>query len=75
MAQSSKKTDYFPFLPLVPGSLVMLAIVAYPLFEPFRLSFTNTSMSSNYEYVGLENYEKLMSRGSRMVRAVAPTHS
>ncbi|MEE4013860.1 sugar ABC transporter permease [Roseibium sp. FZY0029] len=62
MAQSSRKTDYFPFLLLVPASLVMLAIVAYPLFETFRLSFTNTSMSPNYEYVGLENYEKLMSR-------------
>ncbi|GAB2187082.1 carbohydrate ABC transporter permease [Roseibium sp. LAB1] len=62
MAQSRRKTDYFPFLLLVPASLVMLAIVAYPLFETFRLSFTNTSMSPNYEYVGLENYEKLMSR-------------
>ncbi|GAB2205827.1 sugar ABC transporter permease [Roseibium sp. ROS1] len=62
MAHSRKKTDYFPYLLLVPASLVMLAIVAYPLFETFRLSFTNTSMSPNYEYVGLENYEKLMSR-------------
>ncbi|AQQ06819.1 ABC transporter permease [Roseibium algicola] len=62
MAHSPKKTDYFPYLLLVPASLVMLAIVAYPLFETFRLSFTNTSMSPNYEYVGLENYEKLMSR-------------
>lgn len=63
MAHSrKKKTDYFPYLLLVPASLVMLAIVAYPLFETFRLSFTNTSMSPNYEYVGLENYEKLMSR-------------
>ncbi len=62
MAHSRKKTDYFPYLLLVPASLVMLAIVAYPLFETFRLSFTNTSMSPNYEYVGMENYEKLMSR-------------
>jgi len=62
MAQTKTKTDYFPYLLLVPASLVMLAIVAYPLYETFRLSFTNTSMSPNYEYVGLANYEKLMSR-------------
>ncbi|ASP32671.1 MULTISPECIES: carbohydrate ABC transporter permease [Stappiaceae] len=62
MAQTKKKTDYFPYLLLVPASLVMLAIVAYPLYETFRLSFTNTSMSPNFQYVGLDNYEKLMSR-------------
>ncbi|MHA7772675.1 carbohydrate ABC transporter permease [Roseibium sp. M-1] len=62
MAQNRKKTDYFPYLLLVPASLVMVAIVAYPLFETFRLSFTNTSMSPNFQYVGLENYEKIMSK-------------
>jgi multiple sugar transport system permease protein len=62
MAHSAKKKDYFPYLLLVPASLVMVAIVAYPLFETFRLSFTNTSMSPKFEYVGLANYEKIMSR-------------
>ncbi|WP_269582248.1 carbohydrate ABC transporter permease [Roseibium sp. Sym1] len=62
MAQTAKNRDYFPYLLLVPASLVMLAIVAYPLYETFRLSFTNTSMSPKFEYVGLDNYEKLMSR-------------
>jgi multiple sugar transport system permease protein len=62
MAHTAKKRDYFPYLLLVPASLVMLAIVAYPLYETFRLSFTNTSMSPKFEYVGLDNYEKLMSR-------------
>lgn len=62
MAHTAKQRDYFPYLLLVPASLVMVAIVAYPLYETFRLSFTNTSMSPNFEYVGLDNYEKLMSR-------------
>ncbi|MCV0427583.1 MAG: sugar ABC transporter permease [Roseibium sp.] len=62
MAHTAKKKDYFPYLLLVPATLVMVAIVAYPLFETFRLSFTNTSMSPKYEYVGLANYEKIMSR-------------
>jgi multiple sugar transport system permease protein len=55
MAQKKPKTDMFPYLLLVPASLVMVAIVAYPLFETFRLSFTNTSMSPTFEYVVLEN--------------------
>jgi len=62
MAHTAKQRDYFPYLLLVPASLVMVAIVAYPLYETFRLSFTNTSMSPNFEYVGLDNYQKLMSR-------------
>lgn len=62
MAHTAKQKDYFPYLLLVPASLVMVAIVAYPLFETFRLSFTNTSMSPKFEYVGLANYEKIMSR-------------
>ncbi|MEO9528573.1 sugar ABC transporter permease [Roseibium sp.] len=62
MAHTAKKQDYFPYLLLVPASLVMFAIVAYPLFETFRLSFTNTSMSPKFDYVGLANYEKIMSR-------------
>ncbi|WP_029063021.1 sugar ABC transporter permease [Labrenzia sp. DG1229] len=62
MAHTAKQKDYFPYLLLVPATLVMLSIVAYPLIETFRLSFTNTGMSQNYEYVGLANYEKIMSR-------------
>lgn len=62
MAVAKTQRDYFPYLLLVPASAVMLAIVAYPLYETFRLSFTNTSMSPNFEYVGFENYEKIMSK-------------
>lgn len=62
MAHTQKQKDYFPYLLLLPATLVMVAIVAYPLFETIRLSFTNTSMSPNYQYVGLDNYERIMSR-------------
>lgn len=62
MAHTPKQKDYFPYLLLLPATVVMVAIVAYPLYETFRLSFTNTSMSPSYDYVGLDNYEKIMSR-------------
>ncbi|WP_153297109.1 hypothetical protein [Stappia sp. BW2] len=45
MTRSSRKKDAFPLLLLVSASLLMLAIVAYPLFETFRLSVTNTNLS------------------------------
>ncbi|EFO30047.1 ABC transporter, membrane spanning protein [Roseibium sp. TrichSKD4] len=62
MAVAKTERDYFPYMLLIPASAVMIAIVAYPLYETFRLSFTNTTLSQNYEYVGLDNYEKIMSR-------------
>lgn len=62
MAVTQKQRDWFPYLLLLPASAVMLAIVAYPLFETFRLSFTNTSMSPTFNYVGFDNYEKILTK-------------
>ena len=47
---------------LVTPVLVVIGIVAiYPLFETFRLSFTNTRLASAREprYVGFENYREI----------------
>jgi trehalose/maltose transport system permease protein len=48
---------------LILPSLVVVAVVAfYPLFETFRLSFTNERLGSTREvrYVGFENYRQLL---------------
>jgi multiple sugar transport system permease protein len=55
-----KGFDWFPYLLLAPAVLVTLVIVAWPLAETFRLSFTNADMGGE-EWVGLANYEKLLS--------------
>jgi multiple sugar transport system permease protein len=57
-----KKIDWFPYLLLIPASLITLIIVAWPLAETIRLSFTDASMSPTTQYVGLDNYEEMFSR-------------
>ncbi len=51
-----KKVDLFPYLLLLPAFLLVLTIVAWPLVETFRLSFTNASIRPGEKYVGFENY-------------------
>ncbi len=59
---TARKIDYFPYLLLVPATIVTLVIVAWPLVETVRLSFTNSTMSPIEEYIGFANYEKMFSR-------------
>ncbi|MFY0621078.1 MAG: sugar ABC transporter permease [Pelagimonas sp.] len=51
-----RKVDYFPYLMLVPALALVMTIVAWPLIETFRLSFTNASMRRTVDYVGFKNY-------------------
>ena len=44
---------------IAPAAIYILCIVAWPLFETIRLSFTNSSLAGE-EYVGLENYERML---------------
>jgi len=46
---------------VAPSLLVVLIVAVYPLFETFRLSFTNKRLASAREtvYVGLDNYRIL----------------
>lgn len=63
MAVSAAKKDYFPYLLLVPAALITLIIVAWPLVETIRLSFTDSTLRPGpANYVGLDNYEKMFSR-------------
>ena len=45
---------------IAPAAIYILAIVAWPLIETVRLSFTNSSLAGE-EYIGFENYEKMLS--------------
>lgn len=54
-----RRVDPFPYLLLVPAFLLVLAIVAWPLFETFRLSLTDASMRPTSDYVGFENYVEI----------------
>lgn len=62
MAVTRRKTDYFPYLMLVPALIVTLVIIAWPLAETFRLSFTDASLALEENYVGFENYTKMFAR-------------
>lgn len=53
---SIRKSDPFPYLLLIPAIVLTGLIVAWPLFETFRLSFTNSSLRPGEAYVGFENY-------------------
>ena len=44
---------------LAPAILYVLIIVAWPLFETFRLSFTDASLRKVTNYVGWRNYDKI----------------
>ncbi|MBT9385209.1 sugar ABC transporter permease [Pseudooceanicola sp. CBS1P-1] len=57
-----KPVDWFPYLLLLPALAVTLIIVAWPLAETVRLSFTDASMNPVTHYVGLENYQKMFAR-------------
>ncbi|MDQ3044673.1 MAG: sugar ABC transporter permease [Chloroflexota bacterium] len=46
---------------VLPSLLAVAAVALFPLFQTFRLSFTNTRLGSAREsnYVGFDNYERL----------------
>ena len=51
---------YIAYALIAPAALYIILIVARPLLETIRLSFTNSSLAGE-EYVGLENYQKMFS--------------
>ena len=62
MAANVKRTDYFPYLMLVPALVITLLIVAWPVVETVRLSFTDASLKPTENFIGFENYEKMFAR-------------
>ena len=58
---NSYNSQYFlAYILIAPAVIYLLCIVGWPLIETFRLSFTNSSIAGE-DYVGFENYEKLLS--------------
>ncbi|MGV8984746.1 MAG: carbohydrate ABC transporter permease [Cypionkella sp.] len=55
----SRASMFFAWALLAPAILYVLVIVAWPLVETFRLSFTNASLSKVTDYVGWRNYDKI----------------
>lgn len=52
------------YLMVLPAMLLLVVLVAYPFGEAVRLSFTDTRIarSDTGNYIGMENFEKLMDR-------------
>lgn len=55
----SRSAMIFVWALLAPAILYVLIIVAWPLFETFRLSFTDASLRKVTNYVGWRNYDKI----------------
>ena len=51
---------YIAYALIAPAALYIILIVAWPLLETIRLSFTNSRLAGE-DYVGLENYQKMFS--------------
>jgi len=51
---------YIAYALIAPAALYIILIVAWPLLETIRLSFTNSSLAGE-DYIGLENYQKMFS--------------
>ena len=51
---------YIAYALIAPAALYIILIVAWPLLETIRLSFTNSSLAGE-DYVGLENYQTMFS--------------
>jgi multiple sugar transport system permease protein len=56
--KSFNSPTFLAYFLIAPAAIYILAIVAWPLAETIRLSFTNSGLAGE-EYIGLENYEKM----------------
>ena len=58
--KSYNAQTYMAYALIAPAAIYIILIVAWPLLETIRLSFTNSSLAGE-DYVGLENYQKMFS--------------
>ena len=58
--KSYNSQTYIAYALIAPAAIYIILIVAWPLLETIRLSFTNSSLAGE-DYVGLENYQKMFS--------------
>ncbi len=57
------KKKYYPYMLVLPTFVVVMLFLAYPLFEVFRVSFTDTFLlrPTSGGFVGLKTYAKVLS--------------
>lgn len=61
MSRPAKRKDNLTALPLVaPFVLVYLALFVYPSLQMLAMSFTDSQLTKAGEWVGLENYARLI---------------
>ena len=58
--RSYNSQTYLAYALIAPAAIYILLIVAWPVVETIRLSFTNSSLAGE-DYVGFENYQKMLS--------------
>ena len=58
--KSYNSQTYLAYALIAPAAIYIILIVAWPLLETIRLSFTNSSLAGE-DYIGLENYQKMFS--------------
>jgi trehalose/maltose transport system permease protein len=58
----AKQQERLGWILILPSLLVVLVVAIYPLFETFRLSFTNFRLSrpGRERYVGFQNYREIL---------------
>ena len=57
--RSYNSPTFLAYALIAPAAIYILCIVAWPLIETIRLSFTNSSLAGE-DYVGFQNYEKML---------------
>jgi multiple sugar transport system permease protein len=60
---SHREVQLLPVTLLLPGLLVLVFVVAFPMLYSLYLSFTNYTLTSasNFHFVGIDNYVRLFS--------------
>ena len=57
--QAYNSSTFLAYALIAPAAIYILCIVAWPLLETIRLSFTNSSLAGE-DYVGTKNYAKML---------------
>ena len=62
MSERARQEERLAYLFLVPSLLVVIGVAFYPLFNTIYVTFFDARLGSSraWEYVGLENYTKLL---------------
>ncbi|MEZ4712150.1 MAG: sugar ABC transporter permease [Caldilineaceae bacterium] len=63
LSASARRTERLAWLFLTPTLVVVLLVAAYPLFSTIYVTFFEAKLGSSqaWEYVGIENYSRLLS--------------